>query len=83
MPQVIVGISGTKLLPAVPSGDIVGRALAGEEISDALVFSTHGFFGFEYTPGEGWGSSVIDVDGQEVARCAYDSRKAECLSPRP
>ena len=80
VPQVVVGISGTKLLPAVPSDDLINQEIDGERVSNALILSDHGFFGFEPTAENGWKSTIIDVNGSEVARCRIANNAATCDS---
>lgn len=77
-PQIVVGISGTKLLPAVPSEDLINLEIDGDVVDDALLFSDHGFFGFESTDGKQWESTVISADGDELARCTIENRSADC-----
>jgi hypothetical protein len=77
-PQIVVGISGTKLLPAVPSEDLVNLEIDGDVVDDALLFSDHGFFGFESMDGKQWRSTVISADGNELARCEIENRGADC-----
>jgi hypothetical protein len=76
--EIVVGISGTKLLPAVPSADLIDLEIDGDVVDDALLFSDHGFFGFESTDGKQWRSTVISADGNELARCEIENRGADC-----
>jgi calcineurin-like phosphoesterase family protein len=77
-PQMVVGISGTKLLPAVPSADLINQEIDGERVSDALILSDHGFFGFEPTAEHGWKSTIVDVNGSEIAQCTIAHNAAIC-----
>ena len=79
-PQIVVGISGTKLLPAVPSEDLVSLEIDGDVVEDALMLSDHGFFGFEPESGNRWQSTIIGADGDELARCTIGDRSADCDS---
>jgi hypothetical protein len=81
-PQVVVGISGTKLLPAVPASDLINQEIDGELVTDALILSEHGFFGFEprNRNRNRWDSTVINVDGDVIAECLIGDKRAACLS---
>ncbi len=76
-PQMVVGISGTKLLPAVAEG-LVGRVIGGEMITHATMFSVHGFFGFEPGQAGAWGVEVLDAGGASVSRCRINGKVARC-----
>lgn len=77
-PQIVVRISGTKLLPALPSEDLIGLEIDGDVVSDALLMSDHGFFGFEPARHDGWQSAIIGVDGDELVRCLIGDKTARC-----
>lgn len=77
-PQFVVGISGTKLLPAVPSEDLIGLEIDGDIVAESLLLSDHGFFGFERREGGDWTSTVISADGEKLARCDIVNRIADC-----
>ncbi len=77
-PQVVIGLSGTKLLPSVPAEDLVNQMLDGERVTDALILSEHGFFTFEPRRRNRWLSTVLDVNGDELARCRIGDKVARC-----
>ena len=76
-PQLVVGISGTKLLPAVNDG-LVGQVIDGETVTDAMMVSVHGFFGFEAQPQDTWLVDVLDVEGSSATRCTVQDKTARC-----
>jgi hypothetical protein len=76
-PQMVVGISGTKLLPAVTEG-LVGKVIDGETITHATMISVHGFFGFQPRQAGGWGVEVLDAGGASVSRCSVNGKDARC-----
>ena len=76
-PQMVVGISGTKLLPAVTE-DLVGQVIDGETITHATMISVHGFFGFEPRQAGGWDVEVLDAGGASVSRCRVNGKDAWC-----
>ena len=76
-PQMVVGISGTKLLPAVTEG-LVGRVIDGEAITHATMISVHGFFGFRPRHGGGWDVEVQNAGGESVSRCKVNDKNANC-----
>lgn len=76
-PQMVVGISGTKLLQAVTEG-LVGRAIDGETITHATMISVHGFFGFQPRQADGWSVEVLGADGASVSRCMINGKEARC-----
>ena len=78
-PQIVVGISGTKLLPAVTEG-LVGQLIDGEAVTHATMISFHGFFGFQPGHEGGWGVEVLDVGGTSVFRCRVNDMDARCRS---
>ena len=80
-PQMVVGISGTKLLPAVTDG-IVGTVIDGETVTHAMMVSVHGFFGAVPGPDMSWFTNVIDVNGDSVSRCEIDDKTALCKAGR-
>jgi len=80
-PQMVVGISGTKLLPSV-STDLVGKEIAGERITHALLLSAHGFFGFDPQPHDVWRADVRDVAGASLATCKVGDKVASCQEPK-
>ncbi len=76
-PQMVVGISGTKLLPAVTEG-LVGQVIDGEKITHATMISVHGFFGFQPRREGGWDVEVLDAGGASVSQCRVNDRDARC-----
>ena len=76
-PQMVVGISGTKLLPAVTEG-LVGRVIDGEAVTHATMISVHGFFGFQPAQAGGWSVEVLDAGGASVSRCKVNGKDARC-----
>jgi hypothetical protein len=76
-PQMVVGISGTKLLPAVTDG-LVGMDVDGETVTEATMISVHGFFGFEPEARAAWRSDVLDTGGDRVTRCHVEDKHAAC-----
>ncbi len=78
-PQMVVGISGTKLLPAV-THDLVGQEIDGETITHATMVSVHGFFGFKPGRKGGWRVHVLDAEGERVTRCRLADKSVRCLA---
>ena len=76
-PQVVVGIGGTKLLPAVTDG-LVGRLIDGERVTHATMLSAHGFFGFRPRRRDAWRADVVDVSGGSLAACQIRDKRAHC-----
>lgn len=76
-PQMVVGISGTKLLPAVTEG-LVGQVIDSEMITHATMISVHGFFGFQPRQAGGWAVEVFDAGGGSVSRCRVNDKDARC-----
>lgn len=77
-PQLVAGISGTKLLPAV-SGDLAGIWIDGEKVTKGMMLSEHGFFGVRPARHPGvWRADIIDVDGSSLARCRIGYKRARC-----
>ena len=73
----VVGISGTKLLPAVTDG-LVGQVIDGKKITHATMISVHGFFGFQPRREGGWDVEVLDAGGASVSQCRVNDRDARC-----
>ncbi|WP_312641473.1 metallophosphoesterase [Candidatus Nitrospira allomarina] len=78
-PQMVVGISGTKLLPAVTRG-LEGRVIDGETVTHAMMVSVHGFFGFVPRQRGAWSVNVFDAGGGSVTKCRIDDKNARCRS---
>ncbi len=78
-PQIVVGIGGTKLLPAVTDG-LFGTLIDGEIVTHATMLSTHGFFGLTPRRQDTWRVDVVDVSGARVAVCRIRDKRARCLT---
>ncbi len=76
-PQKVVGISGTKLLPAVTKG-LEGTVIDGETVTHAMMVSVHGFFGFVPRQRGAWSVNVLDVGGASVSKCRMDDKNVRC-----
>lgn len=76
-PQMVVGIGGTRLLPAVTDG-LVGIEIDGEKVTEALMVSSHGFFAFEPRPGRTWKTSILDETGRKLAGCRLADKTTRC-----
>ncbi len=76
-PQMVVGISGTKLLPAVTEG-LVGMEIDRETVTAATMISVHGFFGFEPNGRNEWDVEVLDTRGANITSCELADKHAAC-----
>jgi hypothetical protein len=75
-PQMVVGISGTLLLPQI-TAPLVGMSVAGDRLATATTIARHGFSTFTPRRG-GWEVTIRDVSGAAMARCRLRGRSAAC-----
>jgi predicted phosphodiesterase len=76
-PTVAIGNGGAKLLPPITT-EVIGMELDGQTVTDAAIYSAHGFATFEQDFTSTWRVTLRDVDGEALNECVLQSRTATC-----